>query len=432
MQNTVYVSEQHKNVNLILNEDLQIHFTGVDYPRRFKSNQEKELCFRVLKSENGLSIETNYFVGVDWIIEDKVSIYIEPKLNRDDREVDFLSMLLESLEAPENLNHLDDLFEVDYDRQWISIPQKKDLLSPILIVQFSKLLQHIVKKGLKKSYYPVVSNLNGKVKGKILVGAQIRNNIIKSRLTKTVCQYQEFGENFRENQFLKSVLNFVKKYVHQPNTYFSGQQKSNLIEILNYCEPAFAHIDLSDDLSAEIVVKKNVFYNDYEEAIKIGRMILKKFSYNITRLSESNAKTPPFWVDMSKLFELYIYKKLKLMFPQPGAVSYHDKFQGGKETDILLSYKDCKAVIDCKYKPQYEQNNPSLEDKRQLAGYTRLKSVYDKLKIPYNEVVKGIIVFSSQSCPKHFSEEDLLKRPIKEYIDFYKLGVSLPEMIHSQ
>ncbi len=75
-------------------------------------------------------------------------------------------MLIDSLEAPENLDHLDNLFDVEYDSPWITIPEQKDLLSPILIVQFLKLVQRIVRKGLKKSYYRVTENIDSHVKGK--------------------------------------------------------------------------------------------------------------------------------------------------------------------------------------------------------------------------------------------------------------------------
>jgi len=383
------------------------------------------LCFRIDNTGQNFTVDTNYFVGVDWLIPGQAAVYVEPKLN-DTEQVNYLGMLLQSLETPENLQHLEGLFHVDYDSPWIPIPQQKDRLSPLLIVQFLKLVQHIVRKGLKKSYYRVTENLDSRIKGKILVGQQIKENVVKNRLTKTVCNYQEYGFNTVENQFLKLVLEFVSSYLNQNSQFFNRAQNLQLRHILSYCLPTFEHVDSLKQKHASIHVKKNVFYKEYEEAIKIGGYILKRFSFNIDKTSQSSTSTPPFWIDMSKLFELYVFSKLVKIFPEAEAITYHDKFVGRKETDILLKKEEYKCVIDCKYKPRYEGQNPSLEDKRQLAGYVRLKSVYNKLNVPLDKIIKGLIIYSHQGCDEEIKKEELFKKEIGEYVEFYKLGVSLP------
>lgn len=132
---------------------------------------------------------------------------------------------------------------------------------------------------------------------------------------------------------------------------------------------------------------------------------------------------------MSKIFELYVFSKLKKIFPEPNAISYHDAFMGGKETDILIREEGFKCIIDCKYKPQYKNKTPSLADKRQLAGYSRLKSVYNKLKISPKEIITGLIIFSHQGCSEQIERGDLFKYDMGEYVEFYKLGVRLPEIV---
>lgn len=423
------IAHEHFNDRLsTLAGQLWTQFNSPVIPKIFRRNGKEEYCFKVSGAAEEQHLNTNYFVGVDWLLKDKISIYVEPKLNNEHRQIDFLSMLFQSLQAPENLGHLEDLYQVDFEAKWIPIPQQKDLLSPLLITQFIKLLQQIAKKGLKKSYYKVRSNLRNKLKGKIIVSRQLRENVYRNRPTHTFCEYQEFGYNFAENQFLKTVFHFVKAYVHQECYFFAEPQKRNLLEILNFCEPSFFQVSELADPHKRFDIKKNVFYSEYPEAIRIGRYILQRFSFNIKKTSLSFCTTPPFWIDMSKLFELYVFGKLKAIFPEQGHVSYHDKFKGGKETDILLKHPELKAVIDCKYKPRYLDNDPSLEDKRQLAGYTRLKSVYDKLDVPLHEVVKGLIIYSNQSFGVEIKKEELFQRPIKEYVDFYKLGVALPSI----
>ena len=427
MHSILYLSEQHQRKQLNdLSDDLLLVLREDSYGKAFH-NKADVPCFRLYKEEQAFLVDSNYFVGVDWLVPQKAVIYIEPKLN-DRTQVDFLGMLLQSLEAPENLEHLEGLFQVDYEAPWISIPSQKDLLSPVLIIQFLKLVQKIVRKGLKKSYYVVEENLDSRVKGKIKVARQIKENIVKSRLTKTICRYQEYGVNTRENQFLKLVLNFVSAYLSQRQHFFTVAQQQQLQHILSYCLPAFQSVEELEQPHQRIHIKKNVFYKEYEEAIKVGGYILKRFSYNINRTSQEQTATPPFWIDMSKLFELYVYSQIRKVFPQPNAVSYHDSFWGGKETDILIREEGSKCVVDCKYKPQYKDHSPSLEDKRQLAGYVRLKSVYNKLDVQQHELIKGLIIYSHQEAPAQILKGELFKTEMGEYVKFYKLGIRLPEL----
>lgn len=422
----IYISEQHRRLRLpALYDDLKLVFSEKEYIKPFFHKPDM-MCFQFYSDTQDLTVNSNYFIGVDWLVSEKVAIYIEPKLNDELNETDFLGMLMESLEATENLEHLEGLYHVDYNKPPITIPDQKNVLSPILIIQFLKLTQKIVQKGLMKSYYRVTENLNNRVKGKILVSSQIKENLVKNRMTNTICNYQEFGINTKDNQFLKLVLEFVSSWLSSRAHYFEPLQQSIFQNLLNYCLPAFQHVDVLFKPHLVILCKKNVFYKEYEAAIKIGQAILKYFSFNITKTSLTQSNTPPFWIDMSKLFELYVFKQLKQIFPEPGLVTYHDRFRGGKETDILIRADQYRCVVDCKYKPQYENNEPTLEDKRQLAGYTRLKSVYHKLSVIPNTVVKGVIIYSYQGAPTHIQKSDLFKTNVEEYVDFFKIGIRLP------
>ena len=140
MQNPpiLYISEQHQKMPIgCLEENLKLLLLQDIYAKPYPFKIEMD-CFRLQKSEVGFLVSTNYFIGIDWIETNCLAVYVEPKLNdeKGEQQINFLGMLLSSLEAPENLSHLDGLFTVDYEKPWINIPQEKDLLSPILIVQF--------------------------------------------------------------------------------------------------------------------------------------------------------------------------------------------------------------------------------------------------------------------------------------------------------
>jgi len=422
-EHLIHVNEQLLGIQFNFSEYHKTHLK--EYKEKVVFNNLKAPCFKFHFDPENSVFDTSYYVGVDWLEKQKVALFVESKLNNT-LEVDVLGMLFDSMKHPENLSHLEGLLHVEYDSPWIEIPNRKDILSPFLIVQFLSLVKNITRKGLKKNYYTVKNNLRNKVKGKVLVGEQIKQNVFKNKLTNTVCEYQEFGIDHVENQFLNLVIQVTKNYISEHNHLFNGYLNS-LNETIAFCLPAFENVRLAPRHTKTVKCTKNTFYPEYSKAIELGEAILKYLSFNITKANQSTpAVTPPFWIDMSKLFELYVYGKLKELFSNPNDLSYHDKFKGGKETDILIKADEFKCVIDCKYKPKYEDEAPSLKDKRQLAGYTRLKSVYDKLGVDYNEVIRGLIIYSHQSCKSTISKDDLFSEPIKEYIDFFKLGISLP------
>lgn len=81
---------------------------------------------------------------------------------------------------------------------------------------------------------------------------------------------------------------------------------------------------------------------------------------------------------MSKLFELYAFKKLREIFPKHGDLIYHLK-ANRQELDFLLNHtgensEKIQMVIDAKYKPRYENGNISTDD-------ARMKSIYKTLNV---------------------------------------------------
>jgi 5-methylcytosine-specific restriction enzyme subunit McrC len=407
--------------------------------KRHRKNDATCFFIRYDEAKKKHHFETSYFVGVDWIVEGKRSIYVQPKQNKEDIEVDYIGMLIEALQEPENFNHLEELCEIDFNKPYISITQKQDLLSPFLIAQFLQLLRQIVRKGLKKSYYIVSENLNAKVKGKVLIGKDIKENKVKGNLIRTSCQFQEFGINCDENKILKKAYSFSRRAIQQ---YESGMDTKTLQHIIDYIHPAFETVSEDIEISKIKSFKPNPLFKEYDQALKLAQLILKRYSYNITLTEQEQIATPPFWIDMSKLFELYIYKKLRVVFDS-NEVQYHLKAQY-QELDFVIRSKDDKYifVVDTKYKPRYEDHKISIEDIRQVSGYARIKKVYDELGITdYDRNIKCLIIYSHQEGIKSFDEtsfiakdNDTNKKVMREekgYMNFFKLGIELPTISKS-
>ncbi|MGI6342443.1 MAG: 5-methylcytosine restriction system specificity protein McrC [Bacteroidales bacterium] len=397
------------------------------YKKSIQRGENKAYCYDISYTEedNNYYFETSYFVGVDWIVENELSIYVKPKLDDDFSEVNYVKMLFDILKEPENYNHLDQLCEIDFNKPAITIEQRQDLLSPFLIIQYINILKKIVQKGLKKSYYTVTQNLNSKIKGKILINETIKKNHHNNKQIFNYCKYTEFGINSLENRILKRALMFSISAIHN----LKGIDTSKLNESLNYIYPSFVNVDDEVNIEELRTIKHNKLYKEYEQALRYATYILKRYSYNISAVNSINIKTPPFWIDMSKLFELYVFSKLREKFRQHTEVTYHRKFNY-LEPDFIIKANDgsVKMIVDAKYKPQYKDNSISIEDIRQISGYARLNKIYDFLDIKEDKIIDCLVIYSNQKSNRKDFLNDNFNELDKEanYKRFYKMGIQLP------
>ncbi|MDR6157140.1 5-methylcytosine-specific restriction enzyme subunit McrC [Chryseobacterium sp. SLBN-27] len=433
-------------------------------PRFFKEERGKDYpCYKHTVTENEVKIISDYFVGIDWLTTDKSRfIQVEPKLNdkvvesfeeatkKSDtfsdeeieefngkveeeiknssgkKEVDVIGMLMQIMSHSEVSKHTRKLLFVDWEDKEIEITQKQDLLTPFLIVKFLNLLRDITKKGLKKSYYKKQENLRNRVKGKILVGQQIRQNVFKNRLTNTVCEYQVFGEDSMENRFLNKVFIFCTNYIENNKIYF--KEENEIFWLINYIRPSFEHIGSEINIQEIKNYKHNPFFKEYKEAITIGQQILKRFSYNITKTTEEKISTPPFWIDMPKMFELYVYAQLLKDNPGLQAKDFNYQFSThGNALDFLICTGDKKIVVDAKYKLHYNYSQVH-NDIRQVAGYARLKKVKNQSP-QLNEEIECLIIYPKpigSISENNLSIDELQWDEINAYHKVYKIGISLP------
>ena len=432
----IYLFEQYGYDRAEFYEDLSneqldklAYIKDSGYTKHVIRKNKKETCFCIDfdEKQGQYHFQTSYFVGIDWIVENQLPIYIQPKLNKKSKEIDYIGMLLEAFQESENLNHLEDLVHIDFHKPYILIEQKDDKLSPFLIAQFLQILKRIVQKGLKKSYYTVTANLNARVKGKILVGRNIKENLVKGRRTHTICQYQEFGVNCDENKVLKKAYQFSQRVIQQ---YEKGLDAKPLLQLINYIHPVFETVSDEIDIRKIKDFKSNSLFKEYDQAIKLALLILRRYSYNITKVGQQQIMTPPFWIDMSKLFELYVFRKLREVFREKGEVIYHYTHHS-KELDFLVNSprKSVQMVVDAKYKPRYHNSSIDLNDYRQISGYARLKAVYDKLNINYKQTIDCLIIYPNQTMetPEYIDFNQIESLP--SYVQFYKLGVRLKEII---
>ena len=389
---------------------------------------DKELCLRLLREEDKVRATGSYFVGVDWIKEGDLAVQVSPKMN-DGFEIDYVRMLNESLAEEDNFEHLEDLITIRFDKPSICIHQQQDLLSIFLITEYLNLLQRIVRKGLKKSFYMVEENLRNKAKGQILVSRTIQRNLTKGRVTDNVCRYQVYDIDSPENRLLKKALLFCRK---QLEVYKNAFDTSYLDQKIRSIKPCFERVGDEISVKSMKTFRGNPVFKDYYKAVEFAQLLLRRFSYDITLVGKSEIDTPPFWIDMSKLFELYVFSNLRKVFTGKNEVRYHVKTHY-QELDYLLSPKEWAEpyVVDAKYKPRYKEVGISIDDAREVGGYARLRGVYELLGLDEETArpIKCLIIYPDQEQAERFTftrtEEPSFEK-VSGYVRFYKLGIRLP------
>ncbi|MCK4080188.1 MULTISPECIES: McrC family protein [Acinetobacter] len=399
----------------------------------FKSvlfNQEPdEKCLELVNEQDVIKLKCNYYIGVDWIAQGKRAIFVSPKINTESQETDFLKMLFSCMKHPDIAKYTNELYQIKSNDPYIPINQKQDLITPLLIISYLNILKLIVRKGLKKSYYKVEKNLSSRIKGKVIVSKTLKENVLKNKLTQTICNYEEFGVNCLENKILKYALKFAEKYLC---TY--PKFSSYLLPIINFCTPAFHEVDVLDvDVHSIKKVKTNKFFKEYKEALNLAEMILKRFGYNLKEIDKLTVRVPPFWIDMPKLFELYVLGLLKDRYGSK--IQFQAKGNYG-EPDFLLNAENEKIIIDTKYKRIYQGNESSKsrfnsDDIRQICGYARDKKILSKLGYETTELqnvlVDCLIIYPDQNA----SEElplSIKQSEIEQFIQFYKMAIKLPTL----
>lgn len=391
--------------------------------------ENHELCLRLTRKGDDVLARGSYFIGIDWVKEGDLAVQVSPKMN-DGFEIDYVRMLNEALCEPDNYDHLKDLISIHFDKPSICVNQQQDLLSIFLITEYLNILQHIVRKGLKKSFYTLEENLNNKVKGRILIGRTIHHNLMRGRVTDNVCRYQIYDIDSPENRILKKALFFCKR---QLEVYKHALDTTALEQKIRYVKPYFDQV--GDDVSVKTMknFKGNPVFKDYYTAVEFAQLLLRRFSYDISIAGKQEIDTPPFWIDMSKLFELYIFRNLKQIFIGKNEIRYHLKAHY-QELDYLLKPTEWPEpyVIDAKYKPRYKYSGGiTIDDAREVGGYARLSSIYRKLELDEDTAlpIKCLIIYPDQEQKEQFSftrlEEPKFDK-VSGYVRFYKLDIRLP------
>ncbi|SDE43389.1 5-methylcytosine restriction system specificity protein McrC [Riemerella columbipharyngis] len=135
-----------------------------------------------------------------------------------------------------------------------------------------------------------------------------------------------------------------------------------------------------------------------------------------------------FWIDMSKLFELYVYSLLK--DAHGSTIQYQPSKDVKRQNhgcygDIDFLKLDEKILNDTKYKEVYKDEY-KIEDIRQLSGYARDYCIGKNRSIESDKIMDCIIICPDKNANEHFKNKELKETAIKQFTKFYKCRIKLP------
>ena len=193
---------------------------------------------------------------------------------------------------------------------------------------------------------------------------------------------------------------------------------------VNRLKASFSHI--SDEIEPYQVQKlsSNKLFKGYKEAIRVAKMILRRFDYSIREASSEQHSTPPFWIDMARLYEMWVLCRLQknavnpIMFQEVG-------FYGRQVADFVI--REESLILDAKYKSKYVEDWVDIDDIRELSGNARDDRLLPNLQEDYSP--RCIILYPGNTDELKPESDVLFEqqgRKILHYRNFYKISVPLP------
>ncbi|MDF1878111.1 hypothetical protein JHD46_00500 [Sulfurimonas sp. SAG-AH-194-C20] len=370
-----------------------------------------------------ICVKPYYYIGYRWFDEKKEEcIRISPKKSKDGKQADYLKMFLTCLKDPIVSKKMNDCYGIKFNEKWIEIEENEDEITPLIILQFLKVVHNISKKGLKKGYTKITENLTSKIKGKILVNQTIKQNHFKNRLDKTICNHQIFTIDCIENQILKTALFQCSRNLQNINN-------DDITKLLKFNLNSFELVNTKEIFKSDFSkIKYSPFYKDYKEALILAQMIFKRFGFTLnSSKKDEKIKIPPFYIDMPKLFERYVEVKLREVYPEildGNTLDIDLKFK--MRPDFLLASQN--MIIDAKYKYWFYKNNINddfKDDFQQLSLYGRESNIRQYINLgDSNREANILFIYPEKSAEEYVN--NIYKNKVDGFNNIYKLGIKIP------
>jgi len=260
--------------------------------------------------------------------------------------------------------------EIDLETVSEASLRKRFTLLDLYFEMYLAEVDELLRKGLAKKYRDNSGNVKA-LKGRLSFSKNIQHNLIHQERFYTT--HQAYDHAHLINQVLLKGLAILSRIS-------SNQLFRDKINRLLFYFPEMQEIPITKDSFDKIRLSRKT--KDYVKALNIAKMLILNYSPDISR-GEDDMLALLF--DMNKLWEKYIYKKLKERESDVMSVSYHDqdKFWEDKRVypDIVIRRRLIKKdeegmdnevfqpfIIDTKWK-LVDTNKPSDDDLKQMYVY---------------------------------------------------------------
>lgn len=370
----------------------------------------------------------SYIIGAEWTKDMECSVVVTPKKGMEN--IDFVSMFYYCFSTGLDAKRFAEIYTINADQPPIEIKGVNFPIGILTVMHFLSVVSHI--RCLKKGYKSRTVNLK-KIRGHVDILKNDRINISQHRYHSIYCEYNEYDVNIPENRIIKKALLFAKKYLKQ--SYLTGKGGALVNTLYAKCKTKFADVSSEVNIDQIKETRYHKLFKEYGEALRLAKMILKQYDYNIRNVAVDDTKVIPFTIDMSLLYEHYVYGLLY--------EAYHEtivyQYIGYKDTqpDFLFCSKDFKAILDTKYIPKYDNEPLETYVIRQLSGYSRDICILKRLG--YVDITEEsptpstpcVIIYPTESDKgdNPFLETSLQRlctNRVPELSQFYKIAVPIP------
>ncbi len=322
----------------------------------------------------------HWYVGQVWLDElKKVALHVTPKI----KGLSIFRMYVDCLGDPEVCAHLDQTIQILWEHQPIPIKNKelRREITPLLIGRYLRLLSELCQRHLRIAFHKVEDNLSGKIRGRPLVAAQLRQNVARGRLDRIVCQFQILSMDTLANQILLATLEQSLKYL----------RRYSITEQTLWHWGSFSHAALTGVRLKRITpmdfkaVHYAGFLKPYQEPHRWARLLLQLLGYDPREaLSVPSAPAlPPFALNMNELFERYCEMLIRRkrdykVWAGYGADNLGDTFK--VRPDFLVANAQNGWIVDAKYKEEWSWDRSQYRsDVYQIMAYSRHEGVLQTL-----------------------------------------------------
>ena len=360
----------------------------------------------------------SYKIGAEWI-DAQESLIVTTKHKME--QIDFVRMFMTCFTSDLSLASFSTIYEIYIDKPSIKAPALQSVVSPLLVLHFLGVVSRI--KELKKGYVSRSENLK-KVKGRISILKNERQNIAIRRYDRVFCEYDEYSADIPENRLIKKALLFSQRLLQGLNERSAAVAKLRLNKSL----ALFSEVSDKVEIKQVKRLRAHKLFTNYNEAIRLAKLILRLFDYNISKVGSNEGKVVPFWLNMSLLYEHYVYGLLHEAYRE--RITYQFKGKTGFP-DFLYKSKESKAILDTKYIPKYEEKSLDKDVVRQLSGYGRDLRILTHFEYKDVSPIPCIIIYPKEGKRKNnpFLGNNLRMlcgESLKDLLEFYKIEVSLP------